>query len=232
MGTFKHIICFANSHRRGGRCVVGREMLEDGAMGGWIRPVGDRETEIIEAEECQYPGGIMARVMDIVRIPLASPKPNRHQRENWVIAPEPWQKIGRYKYSQALSLIENGYTDLWHRPEKDYMTDRVADKLLDHIKRSVVLIKPEKLILSFNESYLNEEKKRNPRRATFIYQSTEFHLGCTDPTILWENPIFLDQLNRRFQNDPPLLCVSLGALFEKFAYKIVAAVIYPNAKGE
>ena len=37
--TVKRIVCLANSRKRGGRCVAGKELLADGRAGGWIRPV-------------------------------------------------------------------------------------------------------------------------------------------------------------------------------------------------
>ena len=92
----KHIICLANSHRPGGRCIAGKEILSDGSVGGWIRPVSSGSTEAVSQRERQYEDGGEPNVLDVIGIPLKNASPNSFQKENWLLAPNVrWEKIDR-----------------------------------------------------------------------------------------------------------------------------------------
>ncbi|MYC34131.1 MAG: hypothetical protein F4X64_13280 [Chloroflexi bacterium] len=57
VSTVKRIVCLANSRKRGGRCVAGKELLPDDRLGGWIRPVSARHDEEVSPQECCYTDG-------------------------------------------------------------------------------------------------------------------------------------------------------------------------------
>ena len=240
MSESKTIICFANSAKHNAHCIVGREIFPDGRIGGWIRPVGDRERGEILRSECQYQDGKVPELLDVIRLPLISPKPNQHQQENWLIGSEKWLKMGKYDFDKATKLIENNSAELWPHPSAN--NDRIPEESLANIRNSVCLIKPD------NNNFLlryEEEYKGNKQRCLFRYKGVFYNLACKDPAITcpaidWEQSTALENLNKIFQSTPPLLCISLGLPFEpnvykpapKFAYKLVAAVIYPKATGE
>ena len=231
MSEIKTIICFANSTKHNAHCIVGREIFLGGRIGGWIRPVGDRAGGEILRSECQYQDGKVPELLDIIRVTLLSHKPNQHQQENWLIGGEKWVKIDKYDFDQATQLIENNSADLWPHPNPK--NDRIPEESLVNIRNSVCLIKPDKNSLSLHCDIIDGRRKR---RCLFRYKGVSYKLACTDPAIDWEQPKSLENLNKIFQSTPPLLCISLGEPFElnahKYAYKLVAAVIYPKAPGE
>ena len=53
----KKMICLAKSRKTGGFCVAGKEILNDGTVGQWLRPISARDTEEIFANECRFENG-------------------------------------------------------------------------------------------------------------------------------------------------------------------------------
>src|ERR1035438_2085128 len=79
MPETKDIVCLANSRKHSGRCVAGKEVLADG-YGKWIRPVSARPSAEISEEERRYENGVLARVLDIIRIPIIGATPQLYHR--------------------------------------------------------------------------------------------------------------------------------------------------------
>ena len=75
--TAKRIVCLANSRKMSGRCIAGKELLEDGRVGGWIRPVSDREDEEVSEFERQYDDGAEPRILDVIDVPVLNSLPKR-----------------------------------------------------------------------------------------------------------------------------------------------------------
>ena len=91
--TVKHLVCLANSRKRTGRCIAGKEIVADGSVGGWIRPVSDRENEEVSERERQYADGSDPRILDVVEAPLLSPRPKDYQSENWLLDSDRYWKL-------------------------------------------------------------------------------------------------------------------------------------------
>ena len=95
MSITKRMVCLANSRKRQGRCVAGRER-NAGVVGAWIRPVSDRPAEEVSEYERQYQDGSDPRVLDIIQVPLIEARPKDYQQENWLLDPQLyWVKAGR-----------------------------------------------------------------------------------------------------------------------------------------
>jgi hypothetical protein len=86
--------CLANSFKKGGTCIAGKEVL-GGGYGGWIRPVSARPTAEVLPAECSYGRNEFPKVLDIINVPLLAAAPRTHQTENHVIdTSRRWVKVG------------------------------------------------------------------------------------------------------------------------------------------
>lgn len=91
----KRLVCLANSRKLQGRCIAGREWLEEGP-GAWIRPVSHREHQEVSERERMYEDGSDPQLLDIIDVPLIEPRAGRPQTENWLLDPKwYWRKVGR-----------------------------------------------------------------------------------------------------------------------------------------
>lgn len=91
MTVVERLVCLANSRKLSGRCVAGKELIDEVA-GPWVRPVSDRPKEEVSEDERQYEDGSDPRVLDIIDVPLTAPRPKAYQSENWLLEPEEYWK--------------------------------------------------------------------------------------------------------------------------------------------
>ncbi len=79
------IVCLANSRKPpSGRCIAGK-LWDAGKAGVWLRPVSARASHEVSEAERRYPDGHLARLLDIVTVPLIQAKPFHFQHENHVL---------------------------------------------------------------------------------------------------------------------------------------------------
>ena len=84
---FVDLVCLANSHKMGGRCIAG--IRADGT--GWVRPVaGDTDYGQLLLRHIRLPDGTDPRVLDIISVDLERPAPTPGQPENWIIGEGKW----------------------------------------------------------------------------------------------------------------------------------------------
>jgi hypothetical protein len=111
MAYVKRIVCLANSFKKGGSCVAGREIIGT-RLGGWIRPVGDRSTAEVKSSESRYDKGV-PKLLDIIDVPLLRAEPRHHQTENHVIdASQRWVKASELPF-EALAQMVDRPASLW-----------------------------------------------------------------------------------------------------------------------
>ena len=111
----RRVICLANSRRPGGRCIAGREILEDGLPGAWIRPISDREEGGVSEYERQYEDGSEPQILDVIDIPLREPRPETYQQENWLLDPDYyWTRVGRWAPKDLAPTVYTG-ASLWEK---------------------------------------------------------------------------------------------------------------------
>ncbi|MCS6803504.1 MAG: hypothetical protein NZ773_16400, partial [Dehalococcoidia bacterium] len=105
MARVKRIVCLANSRKRSGRCIAGREW--DGSKAGpWIRPVREDPSKGI-CVPCYAEGDRDIKVLDIVEVPLIEHRPRRHQQENWLFDPKlPWIRKGRVSETDLDAFVQ------------------------------------------------------------------------------------------------------------------------------
>ena len=123
----KRIICLANSRKRSGRCIAGKELNGDGHA-PWVRPVSDRPDQEVSEQERIYKDRSEPRVLDIVDIPLREHRPKSHQSENWLLDPRrTWARTGRATWNDLFSVADNPAW-LWKNGSSTYhgWNDRVS----------------------------------------------------------------------------------------------------------
>lgn len=221
------IICLANSRKKGGRCIAG--LRTDGR--GWVRPVASRassEQGELRPSHYRLSDGSDPKILDILRIDFASPQPESHQPENWLVGNKQWERVSfpaSLDFGKLLLPTVDRHPDLFGN-----RFDRVSYDLffLQPSQASLTLVMPENLrwCITTNTS------GRRQSRAIFSLRGISYNLVVTDP--VWENllsalptgvhPATAANLEN-FDPNTVLLTISLGEPFEGYCYKLVAAVL-------
>lgn len=223
MPTTKRIVCLANSRKLNGRCIAGRELIND-SPGDWIRPVSTREHQEVSEYERQYKDGSDPRLLDILDIPLQKHHPEDYQQENWLLDPEYyWRKIAKYSWNDLQKLSETGGT-LWRNGDSTYngSNDQIQ---LHHAKNetsSLKLIHVDKLSLRVfaPQKAFGNSKRRVQGRFRFGYNY--YALWITDPDI---ERAYLRREDGNYELGECYLTISLGEPYESYCYKLIAAVM-------
>lgn len=225
MPYVKKIACLANSFKIAGRCVAGREILEDGTFGDWIRPVSKRPTTELQLWECIYPNNDQPKLLDIIEIPLLNPAPHHHQTENHVIDnTREWVKTGELHWP-SLQLLEDRPRTLWIN------SDRTTTGRFNCVSRgeaatqrhSLLLIKPRTLTIQIVAKPAAGKFYRS-HQADFQYNGCRYNLKLTDPAAI---EAFQSKPGGAYSLQHAYLCVSLTEPYDKDnnrCHKIVAAV--------
>ena len=185
MPTVKRIVCLANSRKRGGSCVAGKELAENHQPGRWVRPVSNRETEEVSEYERQYADGSGPRVLDIVNIPLLSARPKDHQQENWLLDPSgQWVRTGCFPVAN-LDRITDSVAPLWANGYRTYngVNDRVPVAMASDLPDSLRLIKIDALTLVVFQPGLDFSNMRRRVQGRFSYAGVGYRLWVTDSVV-------------------------------------------------
>lgn len=221
----KTIVCLANSFKNSGRCVAGRELLENGALGPWVRPVSHRPTTELQLWECIYPDNGIPKLLDIIDVPLLNPVPHNHQTENHLIdGTREWRKRGQFCWQRMPQLEENPAT-LWSNSDR---TSAGSFNCISHTEAvahssSLHLIKCRSVSISITNRVRDGKPVRN-HFAGFKFNGVYYALKLTDLAVI-------DRLKSKplstYSLSDVYLCVSLTEPFEKDnnrCHKIVAAI--------
>ncbi len=223
MTTTKRIVCLANSRKMHGRCIAGKELTAEG-VGGWIRPVSDREHEEVSERERQYPDGSDPRVLDLIDVPLLEPRPRGHQRENWLINPSlRWNKVGRMSREDLDALVDP-VQPLWDvGQEITKRNDKVTLAQAAECDSSLVLLHVDRLHLDvyFDKDGPSGEGKKH-LRGYFRHGGMEYRLRVTDPECEKECS---DPSVTTYRIRDCYLAISLGEPFKGDCYRLIAAII-------
>lgn len=223
----KRIICVANSRKRSGHCVAGKELTLDGP-GPWIRPISSRSSEELAAWERRYRDGSEPGLLDIFDVPLRGPHPTSCQTENWLIDPSRrWERVGRLGHGDLPQLLDDPPL-LWSNESRTYhgANDRVAIQDRDHFSCSLHLLRVRNLHLRVFAPRRDFGDTRRRVQAGFAHRGQYYRLWVTDPIMETE---FLAGADGEFQLGECFITVSLGEPHgDGFSYKLIAAVIRPR----
>jgi hypothetical protein len=227
----KTLVCLANSRKPpSGRCVAGREKVGN-RLGAWIRPVSARPTREISEEERRYEDGSDPKVLDVISIEMTAAQPHDHQQENHVIDDSYyWDKRGTASWSELQMAVEDPAGPLWiNGYSSSYgMNDRVPEVSLAALGRSLYLVRPSDLQIVVASEGGDFGPPRRRVRARFKLCGDSYCFVVTDPPVEREH---LAKGDGETAVSPVLLSVSLGEVFNGYAYKLVASVITPQRTG-
>jgi hypothetical protein len=219
------IICLANSHKMGGRCVAGIR-VDDGS---WIRLVApDTEHGQLLQRHTTLDDGSDPRVLDVIRLELAKPLPLPGQPENWEITGRPWKLRQRPASRDFADLIFRSIA-----PGSMILGShgsRLHQSLALETARSLTLVAPPA-----PRWFLQRDRgKRLQPRVSFEIEGQPYDLPLTDPA--WTARV-IRNLSRRAAGSYPqetvgipkgnvvILTISLSEPFYRYCYKLVAGVI-------
>ena len=232
MGYVKKVVCLANSTKFGGLCFAGKEVFDQG-YGGWIRPVSARDDEEISTTEQTFSGGGCPELLDVVEIPMLTPKPTGHQQENHLIdGSKKWKKVGRVAPGELSALRDDVPGPLW--VDNGNNNDRVSVADAHNLDNSLLLVKPTNLSI-----VVQWKDTKMQVRANFHHNGNSYNMVVTDP-VAEEKYTQMAKADYRQDNartlpreyetpDGVYLCVSLAEqTFYGKLYKLVAAIIGDN----
>ncbi len=227
--TVKQILCLANSRKRGGRCVIGKEMLPDRTL-AWVRPVSDSPQGEVTPDEIRYDDGSQPAILDVIEIPVTAPKPLPYQPENWLIAPGQWRRDRRADLRNADRWVDPPET-LWMNgfDSARGRNDRFPYSPQQTLGDSARFIRAPALTLHVSEQ--NNPDTGSPRRelrGEFDYEGNRYTLRITD--IAYEEH-YQDLETGIYQLGKCYLTVTVGEPFRRAAdepeyhYKLIAAIL-------
>ena len=181
--TVKRIVCLANSRKLSGRCIAGKELLEGGRPGGWVRPVSAREKEEVSEYERQYQDGSDPRVLDVIDVPLSNALPKDYQLENWLLDPNNyWKRVQRVA-SHELTRFTDPVARLWIVGDstRNGLNDQVPVATAIALRHSLLLVRVSDLTLSVFSPREAFGDTRRRVQGRFSTGGTNYWLWVTDP---------------------------------------------------
>ncbi len=227
MTEVKRIVCLANARKLVGRCVAGREWSAGNGVGGWVRPVSERQGQEVSEYERQYEDGGDAGLLDIIDVPLKRPRPESYQSENWLLDPEHyWEKVGSYSPLELSALVDP-IEPLWIDGHSTYngRNDKIPVDAKGEIHTSLRFVSVERLVLRVfapNEAFGNSKRRV---QGWFVHSGRNYALWVTDP--IYERG-YLSKLDGTYGIGRCHLTIGLGEPYEDAIYKQLAAIIEPD----
>lgn len=205
----KIFVCLAKSIRDGAFCIAGKEILPDGHIGKWFRPVG-RKKEAID----NFPYDIG----DIVSCDVDEYAPIFSQPENFILSESPnWEKKGVF---ENFKLLVDSPPLLWNigNHSVNGTNDRVEEGC--EIFSSLNFIYLSKSTFSKESHYYNGVSEIKPR-LIFIYNGNNYSLRITCPKL---SSLYWKSLNPDESLDlgPSYFTISLAKPWQGYSYKLVA----------
>ena len=237
----KSIVVLANSVKKSGRCLAGKELIWTGAewtVGNWIRPVATPDGGEVPGFEMTQALGREPQLLEILEISLEGPVPQPDQPENWLLAKAAkWNSHGTMTFDQLPRLLDQPET-LWGTHLR-YVEAGYPQQMAK--PASLYLIQPESFgsLRVWTEETIDAQGRhydRHRRRATLRYRGTFHEFDITDPQLQARYYPSLPTRTEAGLNLPlrhphrTAVCVSLTSEWHGRHYKIAAAFFEPPPK--
>jgi len=230
---YKRLLVLANSFKKDGRCVAGREALRAAPLraGNWVRPISDQPEGELLPSHMVIEHGKRVAPLDVVDVPISGYADDPAHPEDWFVSGDEWKLVETLTRRDLPPLVEHP-SSLWL--DDPGHSDRVSSAFLEKSSnhQSLYLVRPERLRLrlwrEFN-SYRGYTQKKT--RALFNYGGASYSLSLTDPiaTNLYCHD-FPDENQAANEAALPfadncVLCVSLTPPLNGVHYKVVATIL-------
>jgi len=232
----KTVVILANSiKKKPGRCIAGREVFSSGtslSFGPWIRPVspdGEASEGELMPRHCLTIGKEDIELLSIYEIPLGRQRSDHGQPENWdVVTGRPWRRVGLLDRPRLQQLIEKP-PHLWDVGRPGSRRVGVDAPLNVRGNSSLALIRPSDFSAwAKREMHLQRGYEKTAIRGAFKYAGRAYEFAITDDDFAPDFRVKATQTRSEYRpafGDDCALCVSLGAPFNGYHYKLIAAVI-------
>ena len=224
MSVVKQIVCLANARKGGERCIAGKELLPDGTLGGWIRPVSRaRQDGALSLGERRYLNGEEPALLDVIELRVDDVEPADFQRENWTLGRDnQFKRVGLFTQSGLASGLDSP-EELWingHDAPSNRKNSRVPiDQARAQLTCSLYLIEVDNVRVTTGHNRQGREIKHGEFRHGPLAHNYKFDI--TDP--LFEE--MHENTTAPFSVGRARLTVSLTPESGGYAYKLIAAVM-------
>ncbi len=215
------IVCLANSRKYSGRCVAGKELLQDG-IGGWIRLVSGSGSGELTIKEITMKNGKPPELLDIIALYTGGEAAHGYQPENRLAGDTLWLKDGEMPPSILRRLCDEP-EHLWVDgfSSAGGVNDRIPLDLAEkNIASSLLLVAVERLCVVVGE----DARGLKRARAEFAYHGVDYRLAITDP-VIESRYMQMDAGRYPVEDGENYLTVSISEPFDGFCYKLAAAFI-------
>lgn len=223
MPYIKRIVCLANSFKKGGSCIAGREVLGN-RYGGWIRPVSGRPTAEVWFSESRYADSTNPKLLDVIEVAFLKLDPRKHQTENHIIdISRRWKKVGELKWAALAQLCERP-ASLWMNSDKTKgpgCYDCISEAEAATLRNSLTLIKPDNFTVDAGPHHYTHNRTY---RGRLDYNGTHYNMSVTDPVVTNK---YATKEDGSYPLKGVYACISLTEPYEKDnrCHKLVAAVL-------
>lgn len=234
----KTIVVLANSVKKSGRCLAGKELVRVGdrwSVRGWIRPVGSATGAEISLPLMIRSLGREPELLEMIELCFEGSVPLPDQPENWLVdRNQKWKSLGHFPWADVDSLIDSP-EGLWDNSS----SRRVAKGFPQGMNQpaSLYLIKPDEFtaieVWAESNPFEPPPAVKRHRQVHLRYAGVIHELDITDPELARKHyPKFpAPDASRLAVNLPrpneTLVCTSLTPEFKGHHYKLAAAFISP-----
>jgi len=236
--TVKTIVVLANSVKKSGRCLAGKEIVRtsnDWSVGNWIRPVSSHDGSEIPVYSMRQALGREPQLLEILEIPFDAPAPRPDQPENWLLPRTgAWKSLGSVTFDDMHRLIDQP-DNLWGTHMR-----YVEAGFPNHMAQpaSLYLIQPDTIepLRVWTEETIDGQGRpfdRHRRRVSLRYRGSFHEFDITDPQLQTR---YYPKLPTKYEaplsvqlHDPKqtTICVSLTPVWQGRHYKLAAAFHEP-----
>jgi hypothetical protein len=225
----KQIVCLANSRKRDGRCVAGKERTVKG-YGAWIRPISERQNGSVSEWQQRCQDGGDTQLLDVIEVSIVGARSATCQSENWQFdRRRPWKRVDRVAWDALPGLADDPET-LWLNGDSSAggLNDRVVVAATQELHTSLYLLRVDDLTLHVSAPRARFGDSKRRVQASFTHRGVGYRFWVTDFAV---EDTYLAGPDGDFPIGQCFATVSLAEPYEDYCYKLMAALMIPGSSG-